>query len=131
MRGSHKIHQKHSQPILEKYSIIITTSFLDFPQHQIIPGEISGARAISGSTTTSSVVVPCETELPERRHGICFKGSVLNTCINHNRQLQFLHHCSQERLHTRYGSLEAVCVGPYGGVGVLPDIAWAYMRSFV
>ncbi|MFS7987371.1 hypothetical protein Hanom_Chr11g01021751 [Helianthus anomalus] len=44
---------------------------------------------ISGSTHTVPVVVPWETEPSERRRGICFKGSVLNTCLNHNRQRYF------------------------------------------
>ncbi|MFS8018298.1 hypothetical protein Hanom_Chr15g01390421 [Helianthus anomalus] len=60
----------------------------------IIPSVTSGTSAISGSTTTALVVVPWETELSERRHGICFKGSVLNTCLNQNRQ-QFCLSCSR------------------------------------
>ncbi|MFS8000905.1 hypothetical protein Hanom_Chr13g01184051 [Helianthus anomalus] len=49
-------------------------------------------RVISGSTQTVPVVVPWETEPSERRRGICFKGSVLNTCLNQNRQ-QFCLSC--------------------------------------
>ncbi|MFS8000579.1 hypothetical protein Hanom_Chr12g01180061 [Helianthus anomalus] len=46
-------------------------------------------RVISGSTYTVPVVVPWETEPSERRGGICFKGSVLNTCLNQNCQRYF------------------------------------------
>ncbi|MFS8030025.1 hypothetical protein Hanom_Chr17g01529251 [Helianthus anomalus] len=50
-------------------------------------------RVISGSTHTVPVVVPWETEPSESRRGICFKGSVLNTCLSQNRQ-QFCLSCS-------------------------------------
>ncbi|MFS8009491.1 hypothetical protein Hanom_Chr14g01285411 [Helianthus anomalus] len=50
-------------------------------------------RVISGSTHTVPVVVPWETEPFERRREICFKRSVLNTCLNQNRQ-QFCLSCS-------------------------------------
>ncbi|MFS7947495.1 hypothetical protein Hanom_Chr06g00548931 [Helianthus anomalus] len=49
-----------------------------------VPGVTSGTSAIFGSTTTVSVGVPWETEPSERTRGICFKGSVLNTCLNQN-----------------------------------------------
>ncbi|MFS7918245.1 hypothetical protein Hanom_Chr03g00198681 [Helianthus anomalus] len=58
-----------------------------------VPGETSGTSAISGSTTTASVDVPCEIEPSERRREICFKGSVLNTRLNQKRQ-QFCLSCS-------------------------------------
>ncbi|MFS7973623.1 hypothetical protein Hanom_Chr09g00858791 [Helianthus anomalus] len=59
----------------------------------IVSGVTSGTSAISGSTTIALVVVPWETEPSKRRRGICFKGSVLNTCLNQNRQ-QFCLSCS-------------------------------------
>ncbi|MFS7905207.1 hypothetical protein Hanom_Chr01g00044971 [Helianthus anomalus] len=43
-------------------------------------------RVISGSTHIVPVVVPWETEPSERTRKICCKGSVLNMCLNQNRQ---------------------------------------------
>ncbi|MFS7938556.1 hypothetical protein Hanom_Chr05g00441101 [Helianthus anomalus] len=70
-----------------------TLQNISYFMNTIIPGVTSGTSAISDSTTTASVVVPWETEPSERRRGICFKRSVLNTCLHQNRQ-QFCLSCS-------------------------------------
>ena len=97
MRDERDILEEYSYPqsfieFREEYSLILSPSptylylFSHIKVNTIIPGVISGASVISGSTHTVPVVVPWETEPSERRREICFKGPVSNTILNQNRQ---------------------------------------------